>query len=222
MQQLNILHTTKSVLKEMKSEYSLEGLMLKLQYSGHLIWRGNSLWKTLMLGKIEGEIMEQQRMRWLDGITDSVDMKLSKLQETVKDREAWHTTARGVCWIWLSDWTTTTNLEMKHSKYLLQREFKPSHELFLKIEVLGNGLRWWGNQEMNSFGGTLLPLGWGDRVAKRVLGSPRWGPGEAETRLAYLSQRSFLKQRVSRKNTLGSPTLQPLTRPFTGQKAAKS
>ena len=176
MQQLNILHTTKSVLKEMKSEYSLEGLMLKLQYSGHLIWRGNSLWKTLMLGKIEGEIMEQRRMRWLDGITDSGDMKLSKLQETVKDREAWHTTARGVCWIWLSDWTTTTNLEMKHSKYLLQREFKPSHELFLKIEVLGNGLRWWGNQEMNSFGGTLLPLGWGDRVAKRVLGSLRWGP----------------------------------------------
>ena len=52
-----------------------------------------------MLGKIEGKIMEQRRMRWLDGITDSVDMKLSKLQETVKDREAWHTTARGVCWI---------------------------------------------------------------------------------------------------------------------------
>ena len=55
--------------------------------------------------------------------------------------------------------TGTTKLEMKHSKYLLQREFKPSNELFLKIKLLGNGLRWWGNQEMNSFGGTLLPLG---------------------------------------------------------------
>ena len=68
--------------------------------------------------------------------------------------------------------TTTTNLEMKHSKYLLQREFKPSDELFLKIKLLGNGLRWWGNQEMNSFRGTLLLLGWGDRVANCVLGSP--------------------------------------------------
>ena len=116
-------------------------------------------------------------MRWLDGITDSGDMKPSKLQETVKDREAWHTTAHGVTKsrVWLSDWTTT-NLEMKHSKYLLQKEFKPSNELFLKIEVLGNGLRWWGNQEMNSFGGILLLLGWGDRVANRVLGSPGQGP----------------------------------------------
>ena len=66
-------------------------------------------------------------------------------------------------------------MEMKHSKYLLQRGFKPSNEIFLKIEVLGNGLRWWGNQEMNSFGGILLLLGWGERVGNRVLGSPGWG-----------------------------------------------
>ena len=109
-------NSNQSILREINPEYSLEGLMLKLklQYFGHLMWRTDSLRKTPDAGKYWGqEEKGQQRMKWLDGIKDLMDMSLSKLQETVKDRDTCSAAVHEVTkrWTWLSDWTTSIQID---------------------------------------------------------------------------------------------------------------
>ena len=117
-----VRRSNQSILKEINPDYSLEGLMLNLQYFSYLMWRADSLEKILMLGKVEGRRRRgRQRTRWLHGITNSMDMSLSKLREMVKDREAWHVAVLGITKNrrQVSDWTMTTVFHWMYILHLL-------------------------------------------------------------------------------------------------------
>ena len=141
---LTARRSNQSILKEFNPEYSLEGLKLKLklQYFGHLMWRADSKEKTLMLGKIEGKKrMGPQRIRWLDSITDSTGMNLSKLWEIVKDREAWCTTVHGVTMSWtgLNGWTTTFPRKINIENIMFKSSF---NNIFKLIIVTKDKILW--------------------------------------------------------------------------------
>ena len=146
--------SNQSILNEISLEYSLEGLMLKLklQYFGHLMWRTDSFEKTLMLGKIESERRRgQQRMRWLDDITDSMDMSLSKLWELVMDKEAWHGAVHGVAnsRTWLSNWTELKVKQGDHPTFSWPTHMSRLKQRFFSLDGLRNSSQGESKSERN-------------------------------------------------------------------------
>ena len=127
--------SNQSILKEINPEYSLEGLILKLQYFGHLMWWTGSLRKTLMLGKIESRRRRGwQRKRWFSGITDSMDINLSKFQEMVKDREAWHAADYG-SQIVRHDWTTSIHDKILRNLGIEENILNLLREIYYKTTI---------------------------------------------------------------------------------------